>query len=391
MTLVIGLTSKSEYFYFNISNDRSNSLSRIIVMKSIQSWKMAEVGRPMQFSRSDIPLLTDDEVLVRIAGCGVCHTDLGFLYDGVRTVKPLPLTLGHEISGIVEEAGDGARQWLNKPVIVPAVMPCGVCDLCKRGQSRICRQQKMPGNHIEGGFASHVIVPSRYLCAVDVPDESTVFGKSGVTLRELCVVADAVTTPYQAVKNSGLTPGDVAIFIGAGGIGGYGIQIAHAMDAHVVVIDVDSRKLETYTGFGAELSLNPKETDMKEIRKTIQAWVAANKLSNYEWKIFETSGTAKGQELAFNLLTFGATLCVVGFTMDAVNVRLSNLMAFDAKAIGNWGCDPAYYPEVLEWVRQGKIKLSPFVKTFPMKEINSVFERAHRKEIDERPVLIPDF
>jgi 6-hydroxycyclohex-1-ene-1-carbonyl-CoA dehydrogenase len=130
--------------------------------------------------------------------------------------------------------------------------------------------------------------------------------------------------------------------------------------------------------------------DKREIRKTIQSLVSEKSLSPYEWKIFETSGTRAGQELAFSLLTFGATLSVVGFTIDMVELRLSNLMAFDARAIGNWGCHPDYYPEVLELVRKGKIKLAPFVETFSLSEINSIFERAHRRELDKRPILVPD-
>ena len=360
-------------------------------MTRIKSWKMEAVGKPMRLFETDAPALQADEVLVRVAGCGVCHTDLGFFYDGVNTVKPLPLTLGHEISGVVEEAGSATSSWLRKAVLIPAGMPCGTCDLCKKGQVRICRNQKMPGNHIDGGFASHVVVPAKYICAVDVADEKALFGRSGATLAQLSVIADAVTTPLQAIKNAGLVSGDVAIFIGAGGVGGYGIQIAASMGAHVVVIDVDDKKLELYKGFGASLTLNPKTTDAKAIRKSIQSWVKENGYNGFEWKIFETSGTSKGQELAFSLLTFGSKLCVVGFTLDSVNIRLSNLMAFDAQAIGNWGCDVSYYPEALEWVRSGKIQLVPFVKAFPMSEINSVIERLHKKEIDQRPILIPDF
>jgi 6-hydroxycyclohex-1-ene-1-carbonyl-CoA dehydrogenase len=93
------------------------------------------------------------EVVVAVAGCGVCHTDLGYYYDGVRTNQPLPLALGHEISGRVVAAGAGAEAWLGRAVIVPAVLPCGECDLCQRGLATICRSQKMPGNDIQGGFA----------------------------------------------------------------------------------------------------------------------------------------------------------------------------------------------------------------------------------------------
>ncbi len=338
-----------------------------------------------------LPRLVEDEVLVRVAGCGVCHTDLGFFYEGIRTVKSPPLALGHEISGLVEEAGENFQELVGKAVIIPAVLPCGECDLCHKGRGTICRQQKMPGNHINGGFASHLVVPARYLCEVPVQDESTPFGNSGVTLRELSVVADAVTTPYQAIKNSGLTPGDLAIFIGVGGIGGFGVQIAHALGATVVAIDIDERKLHLLSQHGAALTLNPKSLDKKALRQTLQNFAKEKSLSPIEWKIFETSGTKAGQELAFSLLTHGATLSVVGFTMDTLELRLSNLMAFDARAIGNWGCHPKYYPEVLELVGAGKIKLAPFVQSFPMSEINSVFKAVHRRELDKRPVLVPDF
>lgn len=359
-------------------------------MDEMIAWQMTEVGAPMQRVTMAKPELSPDEVIVRVAGCGVCHTDLGFYYDGVRTLKPLPLTLGHEISGFVEDAGASAEAWRGKAVIIPAVMPCGECDLCKKGRGTICRKQLMPGNHIDGGFASHVVAPPRYLCHVDVNSEQEVFGDSGVTLKELSVVADAVTTPFQAVKNSGLGAGDLAIFIGVGGIGGFGVQIANALGATVVAIDIDARKLRKAREFGAAVTFDATQFDGKGVRQAVREFVKANGLSPFEWKLFETSGSKPGQEMAFGLLTFGATLSVVGFTMAKLELRLSNLMAFDARAIGNWGCHPKFYPEVLELVRRGAIKLEPFVRSFPLSEINSVFERVHNHEIERRPILVPE-
>lgn len=360
-------------------------------MSPMQAWQMSQPSQPMQLRKRSLPSLASDEVLVRVSGCGVCHTDLGFFYEGIRTVKNPPLTLGHEISGIVEQAGSDAGQWMGTPVLIPAVLPCGECELCRKGRGTICRQQKMPGNHIDGGFASHVAVPGRYLCEVDVENETAAFGNSGVTLSELSVIADAVTTPYQAIRNSDLKQGDLAIFIGVGGIGGFGVQIAKALHADVVAIDIDERRLELLAQYGADVTFNAKNLDKKDIRKAIRAFAAEKSLSPFEWKIFETSGTKAGQELAFALLTFGATLNVVGFTMETLELRLSNLMAYDARAIGNWGCHPKYYPEVLDLVKKGKIQLSPFVQTFALSEINSVFEQVHNREINKRPILIPDF
>ncbi len=133
-------------------------------MHQIQAWQMHQIAQPMQQTKLSIRSLSADEVFVRVAGFGVFHIDLGFFYEGVRTVKSLPLTLGHEISGVVEDAGSGSKNWIGKSVIVPAVMPCGECELCRKGRGTICRQQTMPGNHIDGGFASHVVVPRQYLC-----------------------------------------------------------------------------------------------------------------------------------------------------------------------------------------------------------------------------------
>ncbi|MFQ5637683.1 MAG: 6-hydroxycyclohex-1-ene-1-carbonyl-CoA dehydrogenase [bacterium] len=360
-------------------------------MPHIQSWQMHEIGKPMSVQKIPVPALNPDEALIRVSGCGVCHTDLGFFYEGIRTVQTPPLTLGHEISGVVEDAGAGSQNWIGRAVIVPAVLPCGECELCSQGRGTICRKQKMPGNHIDGGFASHVVVPSRFLCPVDVDDRNAEYGNSGVSLTELSVIADAVTTPYQAIQNSGLGQKDLAIFIGVGGIGGFGIQIAHALGAGVVAIDIDERRLQLLSEYGADAAFNAKELDNREMRKAIQNFAAENALSPFQWKIFETSGAKPGQELAFSLLTFGATLNVVGFTMDKLELRLSNLMAYDARAIGNWGCHPKYYPNVLTLIKEGKVQLAPFVQTFPLSEINSVFERVHRREIAKRPILIPDF
>ena len=93
--------------------------------------------------------------------------------------------------------------WIGKAVIVPAVLPCGECDLCRRGLAPICRAQKMPGNDIQGGFATHIVVPARGLCAVD----EARLARAGLTLAEVSIVADALTTPYQAVRRAGVDAG----------------------------------------------------------------------------------------------------------------------------------------------------------------------------------------
>ncbi len=355
---------------------------------SMISWQMVAPKQPLQRAEAPVPAPGAGEVRLRVVGCGVCHTDLGFYYDGVRTKSPLPLTLGHEISGMVEATGPGAERWAGKAVLVPAVMPCGQCDVCKRGFGNICAAQKMPGNDIQGGFASHIVVPAAQLCEVPLGSDGQPAGASGVRLAELSVVADALTTPYQAIQESGLTDLDTAIFVGVGGVGGFGVQIAKAAGALVLAIDVDPQKLETIAPY-ADATFNAAQMAFKDLRKAVSDKVKEKGRRRTEWKIFETSGTAAGQQTAFGLLTFGASLAVVGFTMSSVDIRLSNLMAFHATARGNWGCVPEHYPAALDLVLSGKVKLGPFVKTFPLDQINEVFEMVHGRKIQQRPVMVP--
>ena len=348
------------------------------------AWVMTAPGAALD--RVELPWIEPPagEALIEVAGCGVCHTDLSYLYGGVKTRGPLPLVLGHEISGIVRAVGAGADPALaGQPVVVPAVLPCGECDLCRAGRRAICRQQVMPGNDRHGGFASHVVVPARYLCPV--PAAALVEHE----LWELSVVADALSTPFQAVKRSGLLPGELAIVVGVGGIGVHAVQVARAAGATVIAIDIDARKLEQATEAGARGAIDVRGMPLKEVRKQARALADALGAPPHLWKIFETSGTRAGQETAYALVGFGASLGVVGYTMDKIEICLSNLMAYDAEAHGNWGADPEIYPELLQWIAAGRLAVKPYVERHPLSEINAVFEAAHYGRLTRRAVLVP--
>jgi 6-hydroxycyclohex-1-ene-1-carbonyl-CoA dehydrogenase len=346
---------------------------------------MTGKGEPLVEVKIDALIPGPDEVLIEIAGCGVCHTDLGYYYDGVRTKHELPLTLGHEISGHVVDTGANASRWIDRAVIVPAVIPCGQCDVCRRGKATICPHQKMPGNDIHGGFATHIVVPALGLCEVD----EARLRATGIDLADLSVIADAVTTPYQAVVQAGVTAGDLVVVNGVGGVGGYAVQIAAAFGGMVTAIDVNDDKLAAVAGQGAALTLNASRMTPRDLKAAVAGFAKQRGLRQTEWIIFECSGTRAGQETAFSLLNHGATLCVVGFTMDKVEVRLSNLMAFHARAIGNWGCPPELYPKALELVLEGRVKVAQFVEKHPLSDINQVFEAAHAGALKRRAVLVP--
>jgi 6-hydroxycyclohex-1-ene-1-carbonyl-CoA dehydrogenase len=350
--------------------------------EKMYSWKMTELNTPFTITESTLPEINEHEAIVKIAGCGVCHTDLSFWHYGVKTKKELPLTLGHEISG---EVVTGPTQWLGKKVIIPAVLPCGECELCKKGRSNMCQKQLMPGNDFDGGFASHIKVPFKYLC----PVSDAVLKK--YSLQQLAVVADAISTPYQVLMKSELEVGDLAIVIGVGGVGIYCALIAKILGAKVVALDLDDNKLANARTHGVDATLNVKGLDIKTIKGKISEIAKELGTSRYGWKIFELSGTKPGQEMGYNLLTFTSTLSIVGFTMDKPEIRLSNLMAFDAKLIGTWGCKPELYPAVLDLIASDKLKIDSFVETFPMSKINEVFKNTLEHKYTKRSIMIPDF
>ncbi|MCP4106741.1 MAG: alcohol dehydrogenase catalytic domain-containing protein, partial [Desulfobacteraceae bacterium] len=195
-----------------------------------------------------VPELKEGDVLVEIAGCGVCHTDIGYFFGGVPTVSKPPLTLGHEISGTVV-AGD--EKWIGKEVLIPAVMPCRQCYLCKTRRGNRCLSQKMPGNSIGiyGGFSSHIPVPGIDLCEIK--------NRGDIPLAHLAVVADAATTPFQAAKKAELETGDNVIVIGVGGVGQYMVQEAKGLGAGTVIaVDIAEDRLQNILSYGADFVIN---------------------------------------------------------------------------------------------------------------------------------------
>lgn len=354
-------------------------------MSSIKAWGMFFVspGQPLERRDFTIGDIGNDDVVVKVAGCGVCHTDLGFISGDVGTKHDLPLILGHEISGRVVATGKNYQNLAGKQVIIPAVLPCGECELCKAGRDNICQHQLMPGNDFDGGFASHIVVPARFLCPL--PDDLGAF-----ELHQLSVIADAITTPYQSMVRSGLKKGDLAIVIGTGGVGLYMAQHAHNAGATVIALDIDEAKIETVLQQGADFGICTREMSVRDIKKAIRAFVHDHNLPANQWKVFETSGSTAGQTVAFSLLSFAGTIGIIGFTMGKLELRLSNMMAFDADMFGNWGCSPKYYPAVVDGVLDGSINLLDNIITYPLSELNAVIELANDHKLTRRAIMIPD-
>ena len=231
----------------------------------ISGYQMTGVGEPLQRADREEPDPGPGQVLVEVVGCGVCHTDLSFLYEGVPLRHPLPLVLGHEVAGRVVAEGAGVRGMAGKAVVVPAVIPCGECSLCLKGRGDICARQVFPGNDVHGGFATHLTVPAAGLCPV--PDQ----GIGNEDLARLSVVADAVSTGYAAVARSGVGDGGFAVVIGVGGVGAFVTQIAAARGARVLAIDVNEARLEGMRDFGAAWTINSRDLSARDLKKNVRS------------------------------------------------------------------------------------------------------------------------
>ncbi len=306
------------------------------------------------------------EALVRVAGCGMCHTDLHYLDHGVPTFKPPPIILGHEAAGTVAAVGEGVTDWSEGDrVLIPAVLSCGRCRFCRMGRENLCERLEMLGNHIDGAYAEYVAVNASELIAV--PDE--------ISLEQASVIADAVSTPYHAVKHRGrVRTGDTVAVVGCGGVGLNIVQCAALAGGRVIAIDLNEERLEIARTLGAEETINPEGVERldKHVRKLTGGGVDV---------AFEAIGQPKTIEMAFSLLRKGGRLCVIGFSHEPATIPVGKLMFFELELVGSLGCGGGDYPEIVELVRQGKLQLDPVVSgTIPLEEIEEGFDRLRRGE-----------
>jgi 6-hydroxycyclohex-1-ene-1-carbonyl-CoA dehydrogenase len=323
-------------------------------------------GKGLSIEEVPTPKPGPGEVLVRVAGCGMCHTDLHYLDHGVATFKPPPIILGHEPAGTVAETGEGVADWSEGDrVLIPAILSCGRCRYCRMGRENLCERLQMLGNHVDGAYAEHVVAPASELVAL--PEE--------IPLEQASVIADAVSTPYHAVKHRGRVQlGDAVAVVGCGGVGLNLVQCATAAGGNVIAIDLNDDRLAIARQLGAEETINPEGVERldKHVRRLTRGGVDV---------AFEAIGSPGTIELAFSLLRKGGRLCLIGYSDQPVSISAARLMFFELEIVGSLGCGGGDYPEIVELVRQGTLQLDPVVSgTVPLEEIETGFDRLRRGE-----------
>ena len=254
-------------------------------------------GQPLELTDIPDPIPGEKEVLIEVEACGICHTDLSFIDHGIPTMTEPPLTLGHEMSGRVKALGPGASGFVEgEPVLLPAVYGCGECRFCKSGRENLCPKMVFFGSSRDGGFAEMIAAPEHVV--FKLPES--------IPLQAACAIADAVSTPYHAVKNRGrVSEGDRVIVIGCGGIGINVVQCAAARGAEVMAIDMRDDSLEVAKELGATHTLNPK--GIERVDKAVKAVFKGGADI-----AFEAIGMKPTIETAFACLARGGRLCVIG-------------------------------------------------------------------------------
>ena len=331
-------------------------------------------NEPLRIEEMPTPTPGDHDVLVKVASCGLCHTDLHYLDHGVPTFKKPPLILGHEVSGTIAGVGAGVQSWQEGDrVLLPAVYGCGECDMCRTGRENVCSQMIMFGNNVDGGYAEYLLAPAKDV--ISLPDD--------LPLIESAIIADAVTTPYHAVVNRGkVKPGDKVVVFGCGGIGINVVQIANAVGAQVIAVDINEEKLKWARKLGAHTTLNAGEYERidKEIRKITSGGADI---------AFEAIGNPTTQAQTFASLRTGGRFVVVGYSSKPMSLDTGRVMYREMEIIGSLGCRAVDYPRVLELALQDKIKVKELVTAqFPLDDINAGFDTLRKGE-GLRSVVVP--
>jgi D-arabinose 1-dehydrogenase-like Zn-dependent alcohol dehydrogenase len=207
-------------------------------MKAVQ---LVEIGAPLEDAEVPLPEIRPSEVLVRVAACGICHSDAHYR-AGISHIDSLPVTLGHEVAGRVETVGREVHHVSPKDrVYVHYLVSCGCCDFCRRGHEQFCSKGQMIGKHRDGGYAEFIKVPGRNVFVL--PDE--------IPFEHGAIMMCSSATTLHALNKARLKCDDSVAIFGFGGLGFSALQLARAFGCHeVYVIDINRAKLASIAEFG---------------------------------------------------------------------------------------------------------------------------------------------
>jgi len=302
--------------------------------------RLTQVGKPLQEAEVDLPEIGVSDVLVRIAACGICHSDEHYR-AGISRMDRLPVTLGHEIAGWIEKAGaDIKHVTRGDRVCIHYLAHCGSCEFCVRGLEQFCRSGQMIGKHRDGGYAEFIKVPGRNVFAL--PD--------GIPFEIGAIMMCSSATALHALNKARFKAGDSIAIFGFGGLGFSAFQLARAFDCKdVYVVEINPAKLASAASMGA-IAIDARSADPVEQIKEATAGTGVD-------VALELIGSAKTMRQAVLCLGPLGRAALVGLTAETMSILpYTELINKEAEIIGVSDHLAAELPTLIEFARSGKLR-----------------------------------
>lgn len=301
--------------------------------------RLARLGDALQDVEVPVPEVGRADVLVRVAACGICHSDAHYR-AGISPIAQLPVTLGHEVAGTVEVVGrdvDALRP--GDRVCVHYLAHCGACDFCLRGNEQFCREVQMIGKHRDGGYAEFIKVPARSVFAL--PDE--------IGFAQGAIMMCSSATALHALNKARLQPGESVAIFGFGGLGYSAVQLARAFDCGAIyVVDINPAKLASAAALGA-ISISATATD------PVQQIHDATGGKGVDVSI-EFVGTAMTMRQAVRCLGILGRAAMVALSRDSLSVvPYTELINKEAEVIGVSDHLASELPTLMRYAQSGQL------------------------------------
>lgn len=334
---------------------------------------MTGFGQALNLEELPMPEPGEDEVLLRVDVCGVCHSDL-HIVDGdlprFRAGTKPHLIPGHEVVGRVARRGAAVSHLAVGERVGVAWRhgACGQCEQCREGYENLCQQGGIIGMTVDGGYAQ--FMKARASHALPIPDS--------LRSDEAAPLFCAGVTSYRALKNAGVGPGQRVAVFGVGGLGHLAVQIAHAMGAEVIALDIGKDKLALARELGAAQALDASDPDaLKALRQRGGVHVA-----------IVTSAARAAYDAALQCLRPTGTLSVVGLPPEPLQIPALAVVGGEVRIIGSAVGTRNDIREVLDLAAKGKVRCR--VETRPLSQVNEVLGAMRRGAIQGRVVLDPN-
>lgn len=342
-------------------------------MKAI---RLVAPSRPLELDNIDVPTAGASDVLVRVKAAGICHSDAHYR-AGRSLVRPLPLTLGHEVAGVVESVGPEVSQLrLGDRVCLHYMATCGHCEDCQRGHEQFCVSGKMMGKYRDGGYAEFVVMPARSVFRL--PDE--------IPFEQGAILMCSSATSLHALNKARLRPRESVAIFGVGGLGLSAIQLAKAFGAGAIyAVDIKPKKLARAEHSGA-VPIDAASSDPVEaiLRLTGGRGVDV---------ALELIGLPGTMRQAVACLAIQGRAALVGITEKTVEISpYAQLINKEAEIIGVSDHLAQELPQLLEWARRGVLDLSGAITgTLPLdaKAVNDALDELEKFEVEGRIVIKP--